>query len=167
MNLASNIMRHHKTLPLILVIIVLVGCAEAPVHDHEDEGHDHAAETGSSESNKEEVHLLQKQMDVMSIELGHFQFMDLTTTIRANGQLELPPQNIASISSILGGRVERIDVLEGDYVNKGEVIAYLSNPEFIDLQREFLSAKSNFSVLEIDYQRKKELLKDAVNQNVL
>jgi cobalt-zinc-cadmium efflux system membrane fusion protein len=52
--------------------------------------------------------------------------------------------------------------MESDFVRKGQVIARLSNPEFITMQREYLSAKNNISFLEIDYQRKKELFKDSI-----
>ena len=45
----------------------------------------------------DEVHMVQQQMDVMGIQLGHFQRINLSTTIKANGNLDLPPQNQASV----------------------------------------------------------------------
>jgi cobalt-zinc-cadmium efflux system membrane fusion protein len=150
---------------ILLLLMLSINCQnKSSINDEKNENLT-ADEGGNLTSNDETIDMISlqlRQLKIMNIELGSVNEMNLGVTLKANGQLELPPQNIASISSILGGRVERIDVIEGDYVNKGEVIAYLSNPEFIDLQREFLSAKSNFSVLEIDYQRKKELLKDGI-----
>jgi cobalt-zinc-cadmium efflux system membrane fusion protein len=61
--------------------------------------------------------------------------------------------------------VQSVDVIEGDKVRKGQVIARLSNPEFITMQQEYLSAKGNISFLENDYLRKKELLKDGITSS--
>lgn len=74
----------------------------------------------------------------------------------------LPPQNKASISAIIGGRVQSVAVIEGDYVKKGQIIAQRNNSEFIVMQQKYLSAKSQISFLEKEYQRKKELLKDGI-----
>jgi membrane fusion protein, heavy metal efflux system len=108
------------------------------------------------------IALQRKQLDVMNIELGAINKVNLGATLKVNGQLELPPQKMASVSAIIGGRVQSVAVIEGDLVNKGEVIARLSNPEFITMQREYLSAKSSISFLEKDYKRKKELLKEGI-----
>jgi cobalt-zinc-cadmium efflux system membrane fusion protein len=108
------------------------------------------------------VVLQQKQLEVMNIALGTAKQINLGDALKVNGQLELPPQNRASVSAIIGGRVQSIAVIEGDYVKKGQVLAQLNNPEFITMQREYLLAKSNISFLEQDYQRKKALLKDGI-----
>ena len=72
---------------------------------------------------------------------------------------------MASVSALIGGRVQSVEVIEGDKVRKGQVIARLSNPEFIKMQQEYLSAKSNIPFLENDYLRKKELLKDGITSS--
>ena len=118
-----------------------------------------------SEQHEESSHLVvlqQKQLEVMNIALGTAKQINLGDALKVNGQLELPPQNRASVSAIIGGRVQSIAVIEGDYVKKGQVLAQLNNPEFITMQREYLLAKSNISFLEQDYQRKKALLKDGI-----
>ena len=148
-----------KISTILLFLAVVVSCKnkEAQSSDvHSEEVNEH--EEGIS--NSVELHL--EQLDVMNIELGTIKQVNLAATFKVNGQLEVPPQNMASISAIIGGRVQSIAVIEGDYVKKGQVIAQLNNPEFITMQREYLSAKSTISFLEKDYQRKKELLKDGI-----
>jgi len=118
-----------------------------------------------SEQHEESSHLVvlqQKQLEVMNIALGTATQINLGDALKVNGQLELPPQNRASVSAIIGGRVQSIAVIEGDYVKKRQVLARLNNPEFITIQREYLSAKNNIVFLEKDYQRKKALLKDGI-----
>ena len=108
------------------------------------------------------VALNYKQLEVMDIELGKVREVNLGNSLKVNGQLELPPQNRASISALLGGRVKSVGVIEGDFVRKGEVIARLENPEFIGLQQKYLSLKSNLSFLKNDYNRKKALAEDGI-----
>ena len=94
----------------ISLISLFLSCGDQTAHDHESEGEQIAV----NDASEDEVHLVQKQMDVMGIELGKFQYLNLSTTVKANGKLELPPQNKASLSTIMGGRVKSINVAEGD-----------------------------------------------------
>lgn len=107
------------------------------------------------------------QLKVMDITLGAVKKINMGISFKVTGQLELPPQNKASVSAIIGGRVQSIAVIEGDYVKKGQVIAQLNNPEFIKLQQDYLTAKSNNSYLENDYKRKKQLIEDDITSKRL
>jgi len=122
-------------------------------------------ETHEEEKNSNTITLQLKQLEVMNIELGVIEQVNLGATLKVNGQLELPPQKMASVSAIIGGRVQTVNVIEGDLVKKGQVIARLSNPKFISMQREYLSAKSAMSFLKKDYDRKNELLKDGITSS--
>jgi len=141
-----------------LILLVLGSCQDNTDHKKEKsvEHHDEASTI---------IKLQLKQLDVMNIELGPIQKVNLGATLKVNGQLELPPQKMASVSAIIGGRVQSVAVIEGDFVNEGQIIARLSNPEFITMQREYLTAKSNISYLEKDYERKEELLKDGITSS--
>ncbi|AMC11776.1 hypothetical protein Lupro_11070 [Lutibacter profundi] len=147
-----------KISSVFLLLVFLASCQNKTTQQNE--------ETNQESSEHEEttniVTLQQKQLEVMDIELGTTKQVNLGATLKVNGQLELPPQKRASVSAIVGGRVESVAVIEGDYVKKGQIIAQLNNPKFITMQREYLIAKSNFSFLEKDYLRKKELLKDGI-----
>ena len=130
--------------------------------------HNHNDAEGVSEPHEEEekseylVHLKQEQLKVMDIQIGAFTSMNLNTTIKTNGQLELPPQNKASLSAVIAGRVKNVLVIEGQEVKKNQVLAVMENPEAIDLQQEYLSLKSKLSFSEIDFKRKEELYKDSI-----
>lgn len=156
-----------KISTLLLFSIVLVSCknttsqqtegADNHATEHQEEGESH-----NEEETPTKVSLQLKQLEVMNIELGNLKQVNLGTTLKVNGQLELPPQKMASVSALIGGRVVSVAVIEGDYVKKGQIIAQLSNPDFVTMQRDYLSAKSNISYLKNDYLRKKELLKDGI-----
>jgi len=153
----KNIKRIFKTSFALLLIFTVISC-----------GYNSKEKNESQEIEEEEgevsnfVMLNQKQLEVMNIELGAIEKVNLGNTLKVNGQLELPPQNMASVSALLGGRVKSVAVIEGDYVKKGQVIAQLENPEFIALQQKYLSLKSSLSFLENDYNRKKSLAADGI-----
>jgi cobalt-zinc-cadmium efflux system membrane fusion protein len=140
------------------------GHEEKAEKDHDDHADEHGDEHGEEEVSSK-ITLENKQLEVMNIEIGTIEQISLGAKLKVNGQLELPPQNMASVSALIGGRVQSVDVIEGDKVRKGQVIARLSNPAFITMQQEYLSAKSNISFLENDYLRKKELLKDGITSS--
>ncbi len=165
-----------KLSTLVIFILILGSCgnttenkAGTDEHGHEEKaekGHDdNADEHGDEEEVSSKITLENKQLEVMNIEIGTIEQISLGAKLKVNGQLELPPQNMASVSALIGGRVQSVEVIEGDKVRKGQVIARLSNPEFIKMQQEYLSAKSNISFLENDYLRKKELLKDGITSS--
>ena len=161
-----------KISTLILILIMLGGCGntnakhnDEDTHGEKDTEHSEKNDTHDDDENSALLSLQLKQLEVMNIELGAIKQVNLGATLKVNGQLELPPQKMASVSAIIGGRVQSVAVIEGDKVRKGQIIARLSNPEFITMQRNYLSAKSNISFLEKDYQRKKELLKDGITSS--
>lgn len=148
---------------IFLLLISVASCGDKTSQQN-DEPNEIGEKSGDEhiEEDSNTLTLQLKQLDVMKIELGTVKKLSLGATLKVNGQLELPPQNVASVSAIVGGRVQSIGVIEGDYVRKGQIIARLNNPEFIAMQREYFSAKSNISFLEKDFKRKEELLKDSI-----
>lgn len=152
---------------IFLILIALGGCQNkiTSPNDENTEISEAMNKEGDVEQEKSAFNIVKlqlKQLDVMNIETGSIKQLDLGATLKVNGQLELPPQKMASVSALIGGRVQNVAVIEGDYVKKGQVIAQLDNPDFINMQREYLSAKSNISFLEKDYRRKENLLKDGI-----
>lgn len=103
------------------------------------------------------VELTKEQFEAIDIKLGNIEMQNIKTSIKASGHLEVPPQNKAEVSTFIGAVVKSISVLEGSKVTKGQTLAVLEHPDFIKLQEEYITAKSNLSFLEMEYQRQKEL----------
>lgn len=74
-----------------------------------------------------------------------------------NGTLVVPPRKHASVSVTMGGVVRSIIFLPGEYVKQGTVMASLENPEFIELQQEYLEAVAQTEYLEAEYERQEVL----------
>jgi cobalt-zinc-cadmium efflux system membrane fusion protein len=64
-----------------------------------------------------------------------------------NGKIDVPPQNMVSISVPLGGYLKSTKLLEGMHISKGEVIAIMEDQQYIQLQQDYLTAKAHFSSL--------------------
>lgn len=111
----------------------------------------------SEEEHSEGIELTAEQMKAVGIEIGKVELKNLSSVIKASGQLEVPPQNKADVTSIIGGVIKRIFVLEGNYVKKGQTVAMIENPEFIKLQQEYLSIKKGHTYTMQEFERQKEL----------
>jgi cobalt-zinc-cadmium efflux system membrane fusion protein len=135
-------------------------------HDHEEEGHDHENEAheehGDHEEGAEEAHLSEAQFQSLEMKVGPLPERNLGAYIEANGQLEVPPQNEALVSTYIGANVVSIEVIEGDKVSQGKVLAYLSHPDIIQLQTDYQSAYNSLTYLEKDYLRQKKLYEENV-----
>ncbi|RZJ55435.1 MAG: biotin/lipoyl-binding protein, partial [Flavobacterium sp.] len=102
---------------------------------------DEPAETVKQENKEEEVGLLEltpAQMKTVGIEVGYMENRNLASVVKANGQLEVPPQNKADVSILSGGIILRINVLEGQQVKKGQVLAVINNQDLIKIQQDYL-----------------------------
>ena len=90
--------------------------------------------------------------------IGSFENKNLQSTLKVSGKLELPPQNKASVSSIIAGKVVKIHVRPGQYVKKGTSLATIQNPEFINWQQEYLEVKGELIFLEKEFKRQEDLV---------
>lgn len=101
--------------------------------------------------------LTAKQFDALQMEIDTLKMRNMSGYVEANGQLEVPPQNEATITTVVGANVVSIEVIEGDKVRKGQTVAYLSHPNIIEKQTDYLDAFSNSQFLKKEYERQKTL----------
>lgn len=101
--------------------------------------------------------LTEEQMKAVGITLGTIEMKELTSTVKANGLLRVPNNNKARITSLYGGIIKTLNVQVGSFVNKGQVIATIANPEFIQLQEDYLTTNSRITFAEQEYRRQREL----------
>jgi cobalt-zinc-cadmium efflux system membrane fusion protein len=82
--------------------------------------------------------------------------------------LDVPPQNLVSVSTPMGGFLKTTELLQGIKVKKGEAIAIMQNSEYIQIQQDYIDYKSQLEYLDAEYKRQQELSKENVNsQKVL
>ena len=109
------------------------------------------------------VTLTDEQIKAIGLKTGSIESRNLKTTLKVNGKLTLPPQNQAQVSVLMGGIVKTIDVTEGQFVNKGQLLATLVNSEIIQLQQDYMENKSKLTYLQQEYDRQKSLQEERIN----
>ena len=156
----------YKFLAIFLVTILITACGNKENHNVND-GHSHNEELKTQESDEnhedgEEVMLSQQQFDALQMKIDTLSLRNMSGYVEANGSLEVPPQNEAAITTVVGANVVSIEVIEGDKVSKGQVVAYLSHPNIIKLQTDYLNAYSNSNFLKKNYDRQQKLYEAGV-----
>ncbi len=132
---------------LVLATLALYACSEEIKTNEE-------STTITSESN---ISLSDAQYKSANIQTGKLEKRNLSTTLKLNGKIDVPPQNMVSVSMPLGGFLKSTTLLPGMHVKKGEVIATMEDQQYILLQQEYLTAKSKLIFVEKEFQRQKEL----------
>jgi cobalt-zinc-cadmium efflux system membrane fusion protein len=103
------------------------------------------------------VLLTPAQIKNAGIEIGKLEQREISSILKVNGKIDVPPQNLVSISVPLGGYLKTTQLLPGMRVNKGQVIAVIQDQQYIQLQQDFLTAKARIGYLENEFKRQKEL----------
>jgi len=141
---------------IIFLSLFLVSCGKTETSEKTGEAKEKTEEHAEGEDS-ELASLTQEQMNAIGVTLGQIEMKELTATIKANGALSVPNNNKANATSLYGGVIKTLNVQVGDFVRKGQIIATIANPEFIQLQEEYLTAGSRITYAEQEYRRQKEL----------
>lgn len=141
----------------LLFLSTLAGC-----HSEADKTAAPAEQTTAAPANPEEVTLTAAQQKAAGVELSGFTWQNVTSPVTAQGTIDVPPQNKVSISAMMGGYVQKINVLPGQHVRKGEVIAVLRDPAYLKLQQDYLQARARVVFLRKELDRQRELTAEDV-----
>lgn len=106
------------------------------------------------------VKLTNAQMKSAGITFGQTSMKSISEVLKLNGKIDVPPQNLISVSVPLGGYLKSTEMLPGMKVTKGQLIAIIEDQQFIQIQEDYLTTKEQLSLTENEYNRQKEL-----NQN--
>lgn len=103
------------------------------------------------------VVLSDAQMKNAGIAIGKITKQQISSILKVNGKIDVPPQNMVSISVPLGGYLKSTRLLPGMHINRGDVLAVVEDQQYIQLQQDYLTAKARISFLENEFNRQKEL----------
>lgn len=150
-----QIQKYKYYIPVLIILGagMLAACSGGSVKKENDSPQTANVKTAKSDN----ITLTEAQMKNVGIEIGPIDQKNLDAVIKANGQLAVPPQNRADVSILSGGVISRISVLEGQQVNRGQVLATISNQDLIKIQQDYLAAKSNFTYIQAEFNRQRQL----------
>lgn len=107
--------------------------------------------------NENEVSLTPAQAEHIQLQTGQVAFGEINETLKLQGKIDVPPQNLVSVSIPLGGYLKATKMLPGTHVNKGQVIAVMEDPQYIQLQQDYLNVNNKLSYATKELARQKEL----------
>lgn len=108
------------------------------------------------------VLLTTDQFATVGVQLGGITQTNLSNYIKASGSIYVSPQQLISITSPYGGIIKSTPIQEGRFIGKGGVVATLENPEFLQIQQDYLESASQLTFLQQELTRQQEL----VNENI-
>ncbi|WP_185286144.1 efflux RND transporter periplasmic adaptor subunit [Chryseobacterium indologenes] len=151
----------YNIISLALVSLFIVSCGKKEAST-EKAAEKTPEKTEQKQAAKEEAPatiaaLTEEQMKSVGVALGPVEMKELTSTIKANGLLSVPNNNKATITSLYGGIIKTLNIQVGSIVKKGQVIATIANPEYIQLQEDYLTTNSRITYAEQEFRRQREL----------
>lgn len=142
------------TYPIILLLLSVLACGKSK-------------NAGTSEENMEtainELVITREQFEENGMVLSHLEERTFPMTVSTNGMIDVPPENRAVVSAVMGGYIKKTPLLVGDKVTKGQLLVTLENPEFIVLQQEYLEVKERLGYLKSEYDRHKILFDEKIS----
>ncbi|WP_126650755.1 efflux RND transporter periplasmic adaptor subunit [Chryseobacterium aureum] len=113
--------------------------------------------TKFSKNDKNSVHLTEKQIQSVGLTTTTIQNRNMEKLVRLNGKAEIAPSHISLVSSIMGGHIKSINVINGSHFSKGQVLAVVEDPQFIQLQQDYLVTKAQLEAARLNFNRQKDL----------
>ncbi len=108
------------------------------------------------------VEMRYDQIKIAEIDTGSVEMLSLNSSLKVSGKVTVAPQNFATVSAPLGGFVKNTTLLPGNPVTKGQKLAVIENQEFVDIQKNYLEAKSRLEFAEAEYKRHSDLFREEV-----
>jgi cobalt-zinc-cadmium efflux system membrane fusion protein len=98
------------------------------------------------------------QRKLANIKVDTLSKKTLNNLLQVTGFIDVPPQNLISVSAIIGGYVSDIFVIQGAEVKKGQPLAIIQNVDFITIQQNYLQVLNKLNYLKMDRDRQNELI---------
>lgn len=111
----------------------------------------------------ERVTLNKEMLEKAGILTGTITRKVMGASLTVNGVVDVPPQNLVSVSFPPGGYLHSTRLMPGMRVRKGEVIAEMEDPSLVQLQQDYLVARARLTFLEREFARQQTLNVDKVS----
>lgn len=152
------------SLIFLSLFFMLNSCSNDDHSDHNHatsaaaDAHDHSKAVDTHDDHEEGIHLTKEQMKTIGLEFGNFSEIKINDFVKSSGMLGLPPNAFATVSAKTDGIIKGNNkFVEGDFIKKGEIIAYLENSNFIIKQQEYLETIPELELKRKELQRQNAL----------
>lgn len=137
-----------KNIIILLLAVLVVSCSKKE---------ETAKQEFAVSADGSQVTLTEIQYKNAGIATSALNNQNIGNSIMLKGQIDVPPQAMAGVSSSTGGIVKVSRFMEGNYVSRGQTLAVVENPELAQMQQDYLQAKANLGYAQKDYERQRYL----------
>ncbi|WP_292942924.1 efflux RND transporter periplasmic adaptor subunit [Olleya sp. UBA1516] len=115
-----------------------------------------------TETHNDDITITKAQFEGEKMVFGTLNEYDFNNTVKVNGMIDVPPHNKSSVSTFSGGYITKTPLLIGDSVKKGQLLVTLENPEFVEIQQNYLEVSEQLNYLKSEYNRQKTLFEEKI-----
>ena len=138
--------------------LLLTACSDKKNNPAEPTTEAPAANATGSET----VQLTEQQFKNIGVTVGQPEKQLLGTTLQLSGEVDVPPAGMVHVSVPYGGFLRQTSLIPGAKVRKGQVLAVLEHPDYVQLQQDYLDTKTKIEMALLEYNRQKELTEEKV-----
>ena len=149
-------MKSFQYLVFLILAFLFSACGESVTKNEN-------AEVTNATLEEIQIEISKAQFQGGQMQLGSLSEHSFPLVVNSTGMIDVPPQNRAIISSFAGGYVQKTPLLIGNKVRKGQVLATLENPEFVEMQQSYLETAQQLTYLKSEYDRQKTLVEEQIS----
>lgn len=142
-----------KNLYILIVSILFLACGDK-------ENNAEPVDDTTTESNI--ISVTKAQFKSENMVLDSLKTLRFQSTIPVTGMIDVPPKNKSSITTFVGGYVSHTPLLVGEEVKKGQLLVSLKNPEYVEIQQNYLEIAEQLNYLKAEYDRQKSLYDEEI-----
>ena len=142
-----------KNIYIFLFLLLFLACGNK-------ENNTETVESSTTESNV--ISVTKAQFKSEQMVLDTLKTLDFSTGIAVTGMIDVPPKNKSSITTFIGGYITNTPLLVGDEVKKGQLLVSLKNPEYVEIQQNYLEVAEQLNYLKAEFNRQKTLFDEEI-----
>jgi len=142
-----------KRIYILIFSLVFLSCGKS-------EKNNNAVNEKLTEDNS--INVTKAQFDTEQMQLSVLTEESFNKTVKVNGFTDVPPQNRASVSTLISGYIKKTPLLIGDKVKKGQYLVTLENIEFVEIQQQYLEVSEKLSYLKSEFERQQTLFNEKI-----
>lgn len=143
---------------LLFSLLILVGCNSDKTSES-----DSSNQVPLLEVENEIIYLSKAQFNHTKMEFGSLEEHEFAQKVHTNGIIDVPPSSKAVISAFSGGFIKNSPLLIGDKVKKGQHLLTIENPDFINMQQNYLETSEQLRFLKSEYERYKTMYEENIS----
>jgi cobalt-zinc-cadmium efflux system membrane fusion protein len=141
------------------IVVLALGCDRAGPPSADDQGHHHNA---SHAADADSVQLTEAQAEFADIQVEEVGKESSQSLLKAMGKLLAAKPRTAIVSHAFSGRVAKLHVAIGEWVEEGQPLITLESHEVGDAKSEFYKAVADLELAKLNFEREEHLMEQEI-----